>query len=487
MQPIDKISLSLMGILTLLIGGAIAGTKACDSNCLWGGGPHLQKFSWHNRAVGVEEQAFILTFDRPMNQKSVEANLVINPPLPGKVSWAGRRLAYTLNSPIPYGETYQLQLRDAREQFRDGRLGATIKPFMGEFRSRDRAFAYIGIQGEERGRLILYNLTGKRKTILTPVDLVVSDFQFSPQGDRVFFSAAAKALGPQGIKELQLYTVKVPADKEKASEPQLVLDSEAYQNQQFELSPDGETIVVQRIARDNPANFGLWTVKPGEPAKSLNVQGGEFAIAPDGQALAVAKGEGISILPLEPGASPVDFLPKFGQLLSFSRDGTAAVMVDFNTDKPNLRYRRSLFYVNNQGVEKELLTLEGSILDCKFNPQGSALYCLLSQLLNKDQYQEQPYFVRIDLKTRKITPLAALPNFQDIQSSLAPDGLAIIFDQTTTSNSPYINDILTSRSGAPIIDGHLWLLLPPSPNAPAGTKPQVEPLPLVGFHPQWIP
>ena len=487
MQPIDKISLSVMGILTLLIGGAIAGSKACDSNCLWQAGPRLQNFSWQDRAVGVEERAFILTFDRPMNQDSVEANLVINPPLPGKVSWAGRRLAYTLNSPIPYGETYQVQLRDAREQFRDGRLGATIQPFIGEFRSRDRAFAYIGIQGEDRGRLILYNLTEKRKTFLTSPDLVVSDFQFSRQGDRVLFSAAAKALGTQGIKQLQLYTVKVPTGKEKTGEVQRVLDSEAYQNQQFELSPDGETIVVQRIARDNPANFGLWTVKPGEPPKPLNVQGGEFAIAPDGQALAVAKGEGISILPLQPGASPIDFLPKFGQLLSFSPDGTAAAMVDFNTDKPNLRYQRSLFYVNNQGVEKELLRLEGSILDCKFNPQGSELYCLLSQLLNKDKYQEQPYFVGIDLKTRKITPLAALPNFQDIQSSLAPDGLAIIFDQVTTSNSPYVNDILTSRSGAPIIDGRLWLLLPPPPSAPVGTKPQVEPLPLIGFHPQWMP
>ncbi len=46
----------------------------------------------------------VLTFDRPMDHASVEKNLVIDPPLPGKLSWAGRRLAYTLTSPIPYGE-----------------------------------------------------------------------------------------------------------------------------------------------------------------------------------------------------------------------------------------------------------------------------------------------------------------------------------------------------------------------------------------------
>jgi Tol biopolymer transport system component len=486
MQPIDKISLTLMSLLTLLIGGAIAGSKACGSDCFLGG-PRVQNFSWQDESVGAREQAFTLTFDRPMNRGSVEANLVINPPLPGKVSWAGRRLAYTLNSPIPYGETYQVQLQDAQEQFRDGRLGAAIQPFIREFHSRDRAFAYIGIQGEERGRLIFYNLTQKRQTVLTPPDLAVSDFQFFPQGDRLLFAAAAKVLGSKGIKELQLYTVKVPAGKEKAGEVKQVLDSEDYSNQQFAISPDGETIVVQRLERDNPANFGLWTVKAGEVPKPLNVQGGEFTIAPDGQTLAVAKGEGISLLPLEPGASLLNFLPKFGQLLSFSPDGRAAAMVDFNTDDPKLRYQRSLFYVNNQGLEKELLTLKGSILDCKFNPQGTELYCLLSQLLDKDQYQEQSYLVKIDLKTAKTTPLAALPGFQDIQSSLAPDGLAILFDQVTSSNSPYVNDMLATASGAPIIDGRLWLLLPPPANAPGNTKPQVEALPLVGFHPQWMP
>lgn len=484
MQPIDKISLSLMSLLTLLIGGAIAGSKACGSDCFLVGGARVQSFSWQGQSVGADERAFTLTFDRPMNRASVEANLVIAPPLPGKVSWAGRRLAFTVNSPIPYGETYQVQLRDAREQFRDGRLGASMKPFIGEFSSHDRAFAYIGIQGEERGRLIFYNLTQKRQIILTPPDLTVSDFQFFPQGNRLLFSAATKT---QDIKELQLYTVQVPADGEEPGEVKQVLGSEAYSNQQFAISPDGETVVVQRLERDNPANFGLWRVKQGGTPESLNIQGGEFAITPDGQALAVARGEGISLLPLEPEASPLDFLPKFGQLLNFSPDGRAAAMVNFNTDDPKLRYQRSLFYVNNQGLERKLLSLKGSILDCQFNPQGTELYCLLSQLLDEEQYQEQPYLVKIEIKTGKIMPLAVLTDFQDIRTSLAPDGLAVLFDQVTSSSSPYINDILTTASGAPIIDGRLWLLLPPPDSAPVGTKPQIEVLPLVGFHPQWMP
>ena len=89
-------------------------------------------------------------------------------------------------------------------------------------------------------------------------------------------------------------------------------------------------------------------LKEGEKPKPLNVQGGNFLITPDSQTLAVARGQGIGILPLQPEAKPLDFLSKFGQLLSFSRDGSAAAMVDFNMNDPELRYIRSLFYVNNR-------------------------------------------------------------------------------------------------------------------------------------------
>ncbi len=85
-----------------------------------------------------------------MDHASVEKNLVIDPPLPGKFSWTGRRLAYTLTSPIPYGEKYHLQIEGAREQFRSGnRLGQTLAIFEREFkRSTSRL----------RSRLTLTNL-----------------------------------------------------------------------------------------------------------------------------------------------------------------------------------------------------------------------------------------------------------------------------------------------------------------------------------------
>ncbi|NJP18887.1 MAG: Ig-like domain-containing protein [Hydrococcus sp. CRU_1_1] len=491
LQPIDRISLTLILIFSLAIGGLVWGGTACGTACFVRTGPRIREFSWQNKQVGAEDKAFIMTFDRPMDRKEVEKNLEISPPLSGKISWAGRRLAYTLDTPVPYGESYEVTLKDAREHFRaKAEAGQVMQPFSGQFHSRDRAFAYIGTLGHEQGRLIINNLTQNKKALLTPSDLVVMDFKFYPKGDRILFSAAPRSLGDRGLRELQLYQISTQLPEngsESSQKAELILDNKDYQNNQFDLSSDGETIVVQRVNRKNPADFDLWMVRSGTEPKRLNTSGGEFLIAPDGQTIAVAQGQGIGILPLKPGAEAIDFLPKFGKILSFSRDGSAAAMVNFNMDNAKLRYTRSLFYVNNQGVQKELLGIQGSILDCQFNATDTHLYCLLTQLLDGEEYQEKPYFARINIETAKVTPLLALPDFRDIKVSLAPDGLAILFDQIVRGNSANSAAPLTTSSGEPIREGRLWLLVPPPDDAPSGTKPQLEELPLQGFRPQWQP
>jgi dipeptidyl aminopeptidase/acylaminoacyl peptidase len=363
-----------------------------------------------------------------------------------------------------------------------------IQPFVGEFRSRDRAFAYIGTQGEEQGRLIFYNLTQQKKTVLTPSNLTVVDFKFYPKGDRILFSAADRSLGFEGLRQLQLYSIPTIASDNPniPLEPQLLLDNKDYQNNQFDISADGKIIVVQRVNRQNPADFDLWMLKEGEDPQRLKVTGGDFRIAPDSKSLAVAKGEGIGILPLQPNGKPLDFLPKFGQLLSFSPDGTAATVVNFNTDNAKMRYTRSLFYVNNKGVQKELLTTEGSIINCQFNGTNTEIYCLLTQLAKGKDYREQPYFTKIDLKTGQVIPLATLPEYRDTKVSLSPDGLALLFDQVLASNQGNSNTSLSTNAGESVVGGKLWLLIPPVANSEK-QKPDLKVLPLEGFRPQWAP
>src|SRR5579883_669604 len=490
-QPLDRVAIALMLILSLLIGLLMLQGDVVK--------PSVRKFSWQNQQIGAEDVSFSMIFSRPMDIKSVEKNLEINPPLAGKFSWAGRRMVYTLLTPAPYGTNYQLKLRNAEDKFsQKGKKTRLIQPFTGAFRTRDRVFLYIGTENEDQGRLILYNLTQEQKKVLTPKDIVVLDFKPFPNGEKILFSAHTTA--NQDILSNQIYTVTtgIPAQSEKQAEAagkvDLVLDNKDYQNLKFDLSPDGQTIVVQRGNKANPGDFGLWFMpathsSSGEKPVLQRLQSqpsGDFMITPDSRAVAVAQGQGAAILPLQKDANkPLDFLPQFGLVQAFSKDGSKAAMVKFNTN-----YTKDLFLVTNQGLQKQLLRTKGSILSCQFDTASPTLYCLLTQLLPGEQYQEQPYLVAIDLKTWQQKPLLVLPPQEhNVQMNLSPDGLGLLFDQVIPQTNPTASaSPLTTDDGQPIATSRLWLLpLMPISDSEAATEIKPEQLPMSGFHPRWLP
>jgi hypothetical protein len=487
-QPLDRAAIALMVLLSLLIGFMILQGDVVAAR--------VREFSWQNQQIGAEDISFTLNFSRPMDAKSVEANLKIEPPLAGKISWAGRRMVYTLLTPAPYGTNYELRLQDAKDRFaeKEGQ-NRVIQPFIGNFRSRDRVIMYIGADAEHYGQLVLYNLTEEKQKILTPKDLIVMDFQPFPDGERILFSA--RSANNQDLLSAQLYTVTtgIAAQPGTTVEPagrvDLLLDNKEYQNLKFDLSPDGKTIVLQRGNRKNPSDFGLWFMPTTSrerptPQRLQSQPGGDFLITPDSQAVAVAQGQGAAILPLQKDASkPLDFLPQFGLVQSFSKDGSQAAMVKFNTD-----YTRDLFLVTNQGTQKPLLTTTGSILNCQFDPASPTLYCLLTQLISAEEYIEQPYLVAIDLNTGEQKPLLLLPIEQrNVQMSLAPDGLGLLFDQVMPHIDPLplSANVLKTEDGEAIATSSLWLmpLLPIDDATNISIKP--EKLPFVGFHPRWLP
>ncbi|MCS6812619.1 MAG: hypothetical protein NZ772_03465 [Cyanobacteria bacterium] len=527
-QPLDKIAIPFMLALCLLIGVlAWTGEHAAA---------RVRDFSWQDKDIGALDRAFILSFTRPMDHASVEANLQIAPPLPGKISWAGRRMAYTLLAPPPYGEKFQLTLQDAYERsVTTGTRRNVMQPFLATFESRDRAFAYIGVEGEEAGRLVLSNLTKRMKVVLTPKNLLVTDFDIFPDAQRILFAAIDRTAKSPSVLDQKLYTVTTglivqappePGERQQPSwwvrptPPQPVAakvitpvlentEYRHYQVQRFKLSADGKTLVMQRVARKNPgAQFGLWAVALTEdgtissaPVELRSKGGGDFSITPDGSFIAVSEGQGLAIIPIKPDAKPLEFLPKFGQLLAFAQDGTKALTVKFNSD-----YTRSLFLVTNQGEEKELLKITGSILSAEFDPIGQFAYCILSKAIstpvpakgaapqkppntsskNNLTYQEQPFLAMVNLKTEETIPLLALPQQLDVTMSLAPDGLGLLLDQIIVGNSN-LSPALRTRSGQAIASSQLWLvpIVPGDPAAQKNTPPTK--LPLLGIRPKWLP
>ncbi len=506
LQPLDRTAILILLILSIVIGGLLLlGDRASA---------RVRSFSWAEQQVGATDAAFVMAFSRPMDHASVEQNLQIQPALNGKFSWAGRRMAYTLERPAPYGENFELKLEKARDRFSiDDQSLSQIQPFASSFRSRDRAFAYLGVQGEEAGRLILANLTQKKQEILTPENLVVMDFKIYPNGDRILFSATERSSKAKGQLDQQLYSAStgllfadapsLTGDSPKpplqspspAGEITPILDSKTYQNLKFDLSPDGQTIAVQRVKRDSPGDLGLWIIKGDAAPQRVEAEaGGNFLIAPDSQSLAMSQGQGMAILPLDIQAQTLDFLPKYGVILSFAPDGSAAAFVKFNVDPQNPT--RSLYLVTNQGLEQKLLTTNGSILKATFDPTQTMLYCLYSKRLAGETYQEQPYIAAIPLPPKGQSEastqepewfdLLQLPVQRDIQISLAPDGLGILFDQIVSDNSQQTN-ALRGSDGKVITDSQLWFLPLTQDAEGLPTPAEPQPLALAGLRPQWLP
>ena len=489
-MPLDRAALGTLLVLLVFIGGLLLSG--------YRGKPQVRSMNWQDRQVGSQDTTLTLTFSRPMDPESVEKNLKITPPIPGRFSWAGRRMVYTLDRPAPYGQTFEVSLENAQDRFRSGNFHEPMAPFKASFQTRDRFFAYIGAEGDEVGRLVLVKLDKEnpQKTLLTPATLTVFDFKPYPLGDRILISATKRTdpnvLPPLIEQELYNVTTGIQVRSVEGEIPvnagagQLtpVLNNQDYQNLKFDLSANGKIVVVQRVNRKNPTLSSPWVVRinTDQPPEELKLEKptGNFLITPDSSSIVATQGLGVSVLPLNKAEATdrPDFLPKFGNVLAMSQDGSSAAFVKFNTD-----YTRSLFVVTNQGQETEVFKTTGSILKGQFSGNRQYLFALLTDLLGGETYKEQPYIAAIDLLAIRqgkpvkeaLYPLLRLPNQREVQMSLAPDDGSILIDQRVPA---------VTTDGKPTETSQLWLVPlsddPSKPNAPGD-------LGLTGSQPKWLP
>lgn len=489
-QPIDRYAISLVALLSIAI-----------AILLWIGDltlAQVRDFSWQGQKIDATNISFSLSFNRPMDRDTVEQNLKIEPALDGKISWSSRRMSYTPLAPATYGKSYTVKLENAYDRFAsESGVKKPIEPFVGNFTTPNPYFAYIGLQAEQKGRLVLYSPLQKENRILTPPNLTVLNFRIYPDRKKILFSAieSANAGVGQSLLEQKLYTVTTGIDEQDrltATNPEikLILDSDEFQNFKFDLSPDGRNILVQRLSRQQLGRYGLWLITDNQPARPLeNQPGGDFMFTPDSTSVAIAQGEGVAILTLEPQAPPLDFLPRFGTVLSFGRSGTKAATVKFNKD-----YTRSLYLVNNQGLQKELVKINGSILSAQFDPQEKTIYCLLTDVeqdIEKNIFREKPYLAAIDLESANLRRLLELPSQREIQFNIAPDGQSIVLNSALKNDDSPAESIPSdsaqaSRSPRTAQAPTQLIILPINPSQTNQTI-QPEVLPMFGTLARWLP
>lgn len=474
-HPLDRVAIATIVLLSLLIGGII-----------WSGNhtfPKVREFSWQDQQIGVEDTAFILTFNRAMDWQSVTDNLKIQPPLPGKFSWSGRRLAYTLNQPVPYGQSFQVTLDQATAATRgSSEESVKMQPFTGQFRSRDRALMYLGIDGEENGRLVLHNLTQNTHQILTPATLTVLDFKADLKRDRILFTAIDRSNANQDLFEQKLYTVPLSPTEAQPSY-QLLLENQDYQLLDFDITPNGEVLVVQQFSRRENEPVSLWEIKDSAPPRRLQHNAdGQFLITPDGQTLVISQNQGVAMVPLygDAKSKPVDFWPKFDQILSFARDGSAALMAQNNPDST-----RSLYLLSNQGQEQELLKVGGYLLDAEINPSTQTVYCLYTTFNRSQTASFDLHINAIALDTGKKQRLITIPKQSSGTLSLAPDGSALLYEEVTVTDKPS-QSVVRDAVGQTVSDSQVWLYPLQETNTVSSKKKKPQKL-LSGIQPLWLP
>jgi Tol biopolymer transport system component len=425
----------------------------------------VSNFSWQNRQIGSLDRHFILDFNRPADRSEIEKNLQIQPPLKGNTSWSGNRLFYTLTE-IPLAETqYRLKILGSK----------TIAPFNGSFQTRDRIFAYLGISPEEEGRIVLYNYTKKQGKILTPKDLVVTEFRVVADGKKIVFFAYDRNNPNEGLDRLQLYTVATGLDSVRFGSLKKIIDADRDRNIDFDVSEDGKTIVLARVDRQKNDKTSLWSIVEGEKPVFLGIIGENFNLSPDGKILAVIQNSGVNLIDLKSSAKQSQFLENYAEIVDFSAESDRLILAKYNAD-----YSRSYFLLDllNKERSTEIFKSFSSISNCQFEPrQKKTIYCIKNDLtVEGGQYRQTPFLIAIDPQTRQSLPLLSLPNAQDVRLSISSDGALLLFDQTNASSLGQTQSVT---------NGSIWRLPLLDIEATGKTAPPQQ-LNL-GFYPQWLP
>jgi hypothetical protein len=465
----DTIAIATMISLMGAIVGAIVATILSA--------PRVVEYSWQGEQIGASDRGFSLTFSDAVDRESVEANLRIDPDLPGKISWSGNRLFYTFSAPPQYGETYQVMLRGAKELYGEfSQPQRRLESFQAELRARDRIVAYLGTEGEEQGKIVLHNFTQDRKEILTPSDLTAIDFKPYPQGDRILFSAIDRSSSDPNLDTLQLYTVTTGLNYTNAENPQplgriqRLLDASDYKTLKFDLSPDGKIIVVERVNRNNSQDAALWVIRDPQPPRSLGIQALDFTIAPDSQRIAVVQENGVSLIPLTPEADTLEFYRGYQAILGFTPDTKEMLLLRVAQDGT-----RSLALTDDPGQTTPILQTIADIRNCEFDLfQPHLAYCF--QIGGEDQSPQQPLVSVVDLEAGENLPFIGLSNYQEVNLNLSPDGVVLGFDQ-----------VIPKQNQPDQLEANLWVL--PTPKFRPNQQPQIAPPEKLfsGLNPVWIP
>ncbi len=387
----------------------------------------------------------ILTFNRGMDRHSVENNFHISPDVSGKYSWSGTSFVFTPDDTLPYGQQFTMSVfKDALDE--DGRPLAADAVF--SFSTPQLQFAYIGVDADEAGRLVLSNFDGMQRDILTPQDLHVDKFAITNDRQKIYFLGYTQVYQTNHRDELYLYNLQTKA-------LQQITNDQNYLNKDFSLDPTGNLLLLSRV-QVSPAGVYLtqlesWIAQTSDNIfhKFLNgASVGTAIFSPDGSYILYKTRDGnYQIVP------------------SDASDDKQAVFVGsydeaygFHPLKPLLAFTKydttDLFSMNNflylftgtGSVQKIDFGTGGLARDTVFLPNGKGFVVIFSKKDEALDDKNSFYPLRIfhlyydDLQTQKIQQLTSDPDFSEEDQVVSPDSRYLLFQQYETFGPDVVID-----------------------------------------------
>ena len=225
MQPLRRFPVNQLLILSILAGFLLVAILAA---------PRMEKLAPAPDSQDIPSTARIsLTFNQPMDARSVETRLTIDPPLSGHLVWDGNTLVFNPLEPWPEGSTVTVRLT----------AGARSTRFLPMFKGQSWSFTvgaprilYLWPAGDQAD-LYTISLDGSETTRLTETPLGVIDYTLSYDGNRIIYAEARE----DGGSDLRLLDLTSGEERLVYPCPESILC------QALALEPEGNILAFERL------------------------------------------------------------------------------------------------------------------------------------------------------------------------------------------------------------------------------------------------
>ncbi len=407
----------------------------------------------------------VITFNRPMDRHSVEGGFEITPQVSGKYSWSGRSFVFTPDETLQYDQHFEVKL-SANAVDEDGRHLSEDMRYV--FNTPQLQFVYVGVDGDEAGRLVLSDFDGKERDILTPEGLHIDKFAVTNDRHEIYCLGYTEIVATNHRDELYTFNLQT-------KEFHQLTDDANFLNKDFFLDPTGKHLLLSRV-QVSPAGVYLtkqeaWIASTSDNVfhKFLNGDAvGTTMFSPDGSYILYKNLDG------NYEVAKVD-----------AQDDKASVFVGnyddsygFHPFKPLLIFNRydttDLFSMNNfmflfsgnGSVQKIDFQQPGLSRDTVFLPNGKGFVTIFSKKDEAFDDKDSFYPLRIfhvyyyDLERQTMEQLTSDMDFSEEGQAISPDSRYVLFQRYETFGPDVVIDpayrSVTDSLGNVQSGGEIW-------------------------------